>query len=380
MLAEIGPSRRLRVAEQPTEEALARRAEQHRTAERVELTEAVQQLDVVLHRLAEADARVDADALFVRCPAPVAKRQPLLEERHHLRHDIVVSGLLLHRPRLAEHVHEAEVGVGVGHDVRHLRVTPQGGDVVHELGPERRWPAVQPPPSRCRSTIGTSPSSRSSTGTTRRSSSSTETPSEPGRVDSPPTSTIAAPSSTIRRAEATAIVGIEVHAAVGERIRRDVEDAHDRRARKALLDRDYGCEGSGGGGCIVAPGIGKGFGLGSGRFFGSSAGISGSATGSSTNTSASSSPASSRSNCSLSIVSRSMRIADEPVQLGHVVARARCAPSRATPRSRGGSRRRSRAPSPRSSRARRTSRGRGTACRGCGRGRAGRASRTCRSA
>src|SRR5262245_13416280 len=48
------------------------------------------------------------------------------------------------------------------------------------------------------------PSSASSTGTTRRSSSSASTPSEPGRVDSPPTSTIAAPSPAIRRAAATA--------------------------------------------------------------------------------------------------------------------------------------------------------------------------------
>src|SRR5919204_1677967 len=47
----------------------------------------------------------------------------------------------------------------------------------------------------------------SSTGTTRRSSSSTLTPSEPGRVDSPPTSTIAAPSATIRRAETIAASG-----------------------------------------------------------------------------------------------------------------------------------------------------------------------------
>src|SRR5205823_3086342 len=46
--------------------------------------------------------------------------------------------------------------------------------------------------------------SRSSTGTTRRSSSATVTPLEPGRVDSPPTSTIAAPSSTILRAAAAA--------------------------------------------------------------------------------------------------------------------------------------------------------------------------------
>src|SRR5579863_1431143 len=53
--------------------------------------------------------------------------------------------------------------------------------------------------------IGTPPSRRSRTGTTRRSSSSVETPSEPGRVDSPPTSTIAAPSSIMRRAAAAAM-------------------------------------------------------------------------------------------------------------------------------------------------------------------------------
>src|SRR4029453_9617668 len=51
------------------------------------------------------------------------------------------------------------------------------------------------------------PSSSSSTGTTRHSSSSAETPAEPGRVDSPPTSTIAAPSSTMRRADSTATSG-----------------------------------------------------------------------------------------------------------------------------------------------------------------------------
>src|SRR5438105_15079848 len=54
---------------------------------------------------------------------------------------------------------------------------------------------------------GTSPWSRSKTGTTRRSSSSRVTPLEPGRVDSPPTSTIAAPSRTIRRAVAAAASG-----------------------------------------------------------------------------------------------------------------------------------------------------------------------------
>src|SRR5262249_13326184 len=46
-----------------------------------------------------------------------------------------------------------------------------------------------------------------STGTTRRSSSSAGTPRAPGRVDSPPTSTIAAPSESIRRAAVTAATG-----------------------------------------------------------------------------------------------------------------------------------------------------------------------------
>src|SRR5262249_11274255 len=51
------------------------------------------------------------------------------------------------------------------------------------------------------------PARLSSTGTTRRSSSSRGTPSEPGRVDSPPTSTIAAPSSSIPSAAVAAADG-----------------------------------------------------------------------------------------------------------------------------------------------------------------------------
>ena len=87
--------------------------------------------------------------------------------------------------------------------------------------------------------IGRSPPRRSRTGTTRRSSSSAETPSEPGRVDSPPTSTIAAPSAIIRFAAVDCDRRVEVDAAVRERVGRDVDDAHHRRPRKALLDRDH---------------------------------------------------------------------------------------------------------------------------------------------
>ena len=70
--------------------------------------------------------------------------------------------------------------------------------------------------------------SPSITGTTRSSSTSAATLEAPGRVDSPPMSRIAAPSdSSVRRVRDRAR-RIEVAAAVGERIRRDVDDPHQR--------------------------------------------------------------------------------------------------------------------------------------------------------
>ena len=74
------------------------------------------------------------------------------------------------------------------------------------------------------------------TGTTRAASSATSTGAWPGRVDSPPTSRMSAPSATIRRAAATAtrdrVVGRTGEEAVArERVRGDVEDAHDERPR-----------------------------------------------------------------------------------------------------------------------------------------------------
>ena len=76
----------------------------------------------------------------------------------------------------------------------------------------------------------------SMTGTTRSSSSSAGTGSAPGRVDSPPTSTIAAPSAISRRAWRTACAGVLERPAVRERVGRDVDDAHDRvRDHRATL-------------------------------------------------------------------------------------------------------------------------------------------------
>src|SRR5262249_4480781 len=122
-------------------------------------------------------------------------------------------------------VHQAHPCTRLGDQLRHCRVGAKGGDVVDELRAEReRAPgdlrlgsvgrdrhSFQPfddGNDALEGAAGTGPlSRRSGTGPTRRSSSSSETGSWPGRVDSPPTSTIVAPSSIIRRAAAAAVSG-----------------------------------------------------------------------------------------------------------------------------------------------------------------------------
>ena len=160
--------------EEAPEEALAGGADEHGPAERDDLVQAREELEVVLHGLAEADAGVEADALLVD-PGVRRGLEPLLEERLHLGDDVVVARVVLHRPRLAEHVHEAEAGVRVGDDAGELRVAAQRGDVVdhHRAGLERH--AARPRPSRCRWRPAR-PESAASTGSTRRSSSSSRDP------------------------------------------------------------------------------------------------------------------------------------------------------------------------------------------------------------
>ena len=68
---------------------------------------------------------------------------------------------------------------------------------------------------------------RSMTGMTRASSSSADTGAAPGRVDSPPTSTIAAPSVDHALGPRHRGIDARVPAAVGEGIRGDVQHAHD---------------------------------------------------------------------------------------------------------------------------------------------------------
>ena len=102
---------------EPLQRALAREADEHRPPEREQDVEPAHELEVVLDRLAEADAGVEADALLGDALRD-RECEALLEERGDLGGDVVVVRFLLHRARRALHVHEAEVRVRVCDDAR----------------------------------------------------------------------------------------------------------------------------------------------------------------------------------------------------------------------------------------------------------------------
>ena len=108
--------------------------EQHRAAERGEASEAVEQRQVVRHRLAEADARVEHDLLLAHA-ARQREGHALLEEREHLVDHVVVARVVLHALGHALHVHQADGAARLGDHGRHLVVVPQRAHVVEERRP-----------------------------------------------------------------------------------------------------------------------------------------------------------------------------------------------------------------------------------------------------
>ena len=67
----------------------------------------------MLQRLAESEAGIDQDLLLVDA-AELAGEDAIGEEALDLADHIVVTRVLLHRPRLALHVHQADGGTGFG--------------------------------------------------------------------------------------------------------------------------------------------------------------------------------------------------------------------------------------------------------------------------
>ena len=208
------------------EEGLARGADHERTADRHELVEAAQQLEVVRGGLAEADPGVEQDALLGD-PLRDGERQPLLQERLDLRDDVVIARFALHRARLAEHVHQAAVDAAL-----RRRAPPSPGRARSAV---TSLTSVAPASSATAATAAfevsiescvPAPASPATTGSTRAISSAAATGSAPGRVDSPPTSRMSAPLGGQLAAVRDRSLGVEEAAAVGERVGRHVDDPH----------------------------------------------------------------------------------------------------------------------------------------------------------
>ena len=97
-----------------------RETPEQQRAEPREARQRAQQREVVRERLAEADARVERDAL-ARNAGRHGRLGALGQEALDLGDDVVVARIVLHRARLAEHVHQAQVGARAGDDRGHAR-------------------------------------------------------------------------------------------------------------------------------------------------------------------------------------------------------------------------------------------------------------------
>ena len=139
-------------------------------------------------------------------PAAAANASRSSRNAGDLRDDVVVAGIVPASCAAPAHVHEHRYGARVGDDAGQLGIAAQRGHVVDELGAGARARARATSAfdgvDRDRHAAG---AARSITGTTRAQLLvERDARRRPGRVVSPPTSTIAAPSSTIRRPRAIA--------------------------------------------------------------------------------------------------------------------------------------------------------------------------------
>jgi hypothetical protein len=135
-------------------------------------------------------------------PAATAKARRSSRKAANLRDDVVVVRRGLHRARLSLHVHQAQIRLGVGDGGDEVRVTSQRGDVVDHRSAE--------------SEASRATTARDGVDGHRLAGEQLEhrhdpaqlllraTGSDPGLVDSPPTSTSAAPSASIARATSAA--------------------------------------------------------------------------------------------------------------------------------------------------------------------------------
>jgi len=106
--------------------------DQHRTVERGELPDAVDQIERLGGRLTEAEPGVD-DYLLSVDPGGLGQRESLAKGRDHVVDHVVVLGVVCRVDRRVEAMHHHDRAAGVGDDLPHLRVR-QPGHVVDDVG------------------------------------------------------------------------------------------------------------------------------------------------------------------------------------------------------------------------------------------------------
>ena len=93
-----------------------------------------EQGEVVVQRLAEADARIQ-DHVLLGHPGVDGRVEALGQVVPHLGHHVVVARVGLHGARRAPHVHQAHGRATLGHQGQQGRVGAAGRDVVDQHGP-----------------------------------------------------------------------------------------------------------------------------------------------------------------------------------------------------------------------------------------------------
>ena len=220
-----------RQVEDPAERRLAGGPQQDRPAQRPERAEMAKDLDVVLAascrtrspgRPSVAPRRRRARSL-ARAPAPGRRPPPRRGPGRPAGHGCASGRSGRRAPRRPDAIESS---------------SPVPHTSLRRSAPAARAASATPGlvVSMLSGVVGSAARMAATTGTTRARSSASSTVAWPGRVDSPPISSRSAPPATIApgrsRRRSPPSAGVGQQAVAGERVRRDVEDAHHERPRR----------------------------------------------------------------------------------------------------------------------------------------------------
>src|SRR5690625_2887543 len=118
------------------DECFAADSQQQRAPETVESRQTRQEFKIVPRCLAETDAGIDTDTAPINTRL-AANRNARFEIVIDIEHDLLVARRLLHRLRIAQHVHYYHRKAAFSSNLQGVRIGGEGGDIVDNGGPGR---------------------------------------------------------------------------------------------------------------------------------------------------------------------------------------------------------------------------------------------------